>query len=77
MTALRSLQEMLIISAAWRSQWSFLPLDIELILQQLSIVGYQAGGGKEAGRSSRPANSRILPQFLILWQLPEENSNQG
>ena len=33
--------------------------------------------GKEAGRSSRPADSWTLPQFSILWQLPEKNSNQG
>ena len=38
---------------------------------------YQAGGEEEAGRSSRPADSRMLPQFSILWQLPEESSNQG
>ena len=29
----------------------------EWILQQSSIVEYQAGGGKEAGRFSRPADS--------------------
>ena len=31
--------------------------DFECILQQPSIVEHQAGGGKEAGRSSRPADS--------------------
>ena len=35
----------------------FNDFDFDRILQQPSIVEYQAGGGKEAGRSSRPADS--------------------
>ena len=42
-----------------------------------SFLEYQVRGGKGLVDLSQPADSWTLPQFLILLQLPEENSNEG
>ena len=52
-------------------------LNFEILLQQHLLCGVSGWRGERAGRLSQPADSWTLPQFLILWQLPEENSNQG
>ena len=50
---------------------------LDFVLQQHLLCGVSGWRGERAGRLSQPADSWTLPQFLILWQLPEENSNQG
>ena len=51
--------------------------DFDFVLQQHLLCGVSGWRGERAGRLGQPADSLTLPQFLILWQLPEENSNQG
>ena len=57
--------------------WTFELWTLNLLLQQHFLCGVSGWRGEGAGRLSQPADSWMLPQFFILWQLPEENSNQG
>ena len=59
------------------SQFEIFDFDFELVLQQHLLFGVSGWRGERAGGLSQPADSWTLPQFLILWQLPRENSNQG